>query len=242
MKPQILRTAVILAGGLGTRLRSEVADVPKPMAPVGGRPFLEHQMQYWMTQGIRRFILSVGYKREVIMDHFQRSWNGVAVDYAIEAEPLGTGGGVLLAAAQILRDEPFLLLNGDTFFHLSLSDMFAHYQSANAALSVALFKASESGRYGRADVASDGRLRLLASEPAQQGEYANGGVYILSRHALALWLSQPPRKLSFESDILPAMLRADQKLMGFRSDGAFIDIGIPDDWRRASEVIASAQL
>jgi len=236
-----LRTAVILAGGLGTRLRSEVADVPKPMAPVGGRPFLEHQMQFWIGQGISRFVLSVGYKRDVIISHFGRAWGGAVVDYAIEEEPLGTGGGVLVACAQMLDAEPFLLLNGDTFFAVSLADLYEQHVSKAADLTVALFKATESGRYGRADLDADDRLRLLASEPAEKGEYANGGIYCLTKQALAAWLNQPLRKLSFETDILPQMLRSHQKLVGFRSDAAFIDIGIPDDWRRASEVIGAVQ-
>ena len=236
-----LQTAVILAGGLGTRLRSEVADVPKPMAPVGGRPFLEHQMQFWIGQGIKRFILSVGYKRDVIMSHFGRSWGGAVIDYAIEDEPLGTGGGVLVAAAQISEAEPFLLLNGDTFFAISLAEMYAQHARMQADLTVALFKASESGRYGRADLDADGRLHVLASEPAQAGEYANGGIYCFTKQALAVWLMEPLRKLSFEVDILPQMLKAHQNLWGFKSEAAFIDIGIPDDWRRASQVISAVQ-
>lgn len=238
--PQHLRTAIILAGGLGTRLRREVTDVPKPMAPVGGRPFLEHQMAYFIRQGVERFILSVGYKRDVIMDHFGRLWGGAAIDYAVEEEPLGTGGGLLLACLQALPDEPFLLLNGDTFFAVTVGDMLAQHQAQTAALTVALFKAPESDRYGRADLAADGRLRFLAAEPAQAGEFANGGIYLLSRNTLAAWLGQAPRKVSFETEILPGLLKADQRLFGFKSEAAFIDIGVPDDWRRAMDVIASA--
>ena len=101
-------TAIILAGGKGTRLRSAVPDLPKPMAPVRGRPFLAHQMDYWIDQGITRFVLSVGYKKELIMDHFGPSYNEANIDYAIEENPLGTGGGLMLAAQDIC--EPALVL------------------------------------------------------------------------------------------------------------------------------------
>ena len=109
-------SAVILAGGLGTRLRSVVSDVPKPMAPVGGRPFLEYQLEYWINQGISRFVLSVGYRHEAITEHFGSRYKGVELEYAVEEQPLGTGGGLLLAAEKLKQDTPFLLLNKDTYF------------------------------------------------------------------------------------------------------------------------------
>ena len=109
-------SAVILAGGLGTRLRSAVPDLPKPMAPIGGRPFLEYQLDYWIVQGISRFVLSVGYRHEAIMQHLGTRYKGIELEYAIEKRPLGTGGGLLLAAEKASRGGPFLLLNGDTYF------------------------------------------------------------------------------------------------------------------------------
>lgn len=112
-------TAIILAGGMGTRLRSAVPDLPKPMAPIHERPFLEHQMDYWIGQGVSRFIVSVGYMKEVIMDHFGASYRATPLTYAIEEEPLGTGGGLLLAAQGL--SETFLVLNGDTFFEVDLT-------------------------------------------------------------------------------------------------------------------------
>ena len=109
-----VRTAIILAGGLGARLNNTVPNLPKPMAPINNRPFLEHQMDYWIGQGINRFILSVGYLKDLIIDHFGDKYKKASIEYAIEHKPLGTGGGLLLAAKNIT--EPFLVLNGDTFF------------------------------------------------------------------------------------------------------------------------------
>src|SRR5512135_2259083 len=94
-------TAIILAGGLGTRLSGVVQDRPKPLAPINGRPFLEHQMDYWMAQGIRRFVLSVGFRREQIMQHFGTAYRGCVVEYAEEVVPLGTGGGLLMAEKRL---------------------------------------------------------------------------------------------------------------------------------------------
>ena len=110
-----MTAAIILAGGLGTRLRSAVPDLPKPMAPIGGRPFLDHLLDYWIGQGINRFVLSVGYRHEMIIDHFGNNYKHAELDYVIEQEPMGTGGGFLLAAEKIGKNAPFLLLNGDTF-------------------------------------------------------------------------------------------------------------------------------
>ena len=96
-----MATAVILAGGLGTRLRSIIPNLPKPMAPIGDRPFLEYQLDYWIAQGVNRFVLSVGYRHQVIIDYFGNSYKGVEVDYVIEQKPLGTGGALLLAAEKV---------------------------------------------------------------------------------------------------------------------------------------------
>ena len=107
---------------MGTRLRSAVPDLPKPMAPIKGRPFLEYQMDYWINQGVNQFLISVGYKKEAIVSHFGASYKGAQVKYVMEEQPLGTGGGLLLAAQDL--DEPFLLLNGDTFFEADLLYQF----------------------------------------------------------------------------------------------------------------------
>ena len=104
-----MTTAVILAGGLGTRLRSAVPDLPKPMAPVAGRPFLEHLLDYWIAQGINRFVLSVGYRHESIVDHFGVAYKSAELLYAIEETPLGTGGALLLAAGKVAAGESFLV-------------------------------------------------------------------------------------------------------------------------------------
>ena len=112
---------VILAGGLGTRLKDTVPDLPKPMAPIKGRPFLEYQMDFWMNQGINRFILSVGYLSDIIINHFSYKYRGAILEYSIESNPLGTGGALIQALKNL--SEPVLVINGDTFFQVQLKKL-----------------------------------------------------------------------------------------------------------------------
>ena len=119
----MITSAIILAGGLGTRLRSVVADMPKPMAPVNGRPFLEYLLDYWQNQGISHFIISVGYRHEIITGYFGARYKNATIKYAIEKTPLGTGGGFLLASDHLGDDRTFLLLNGDTYFPINLASL-----------------------------------------------------------------------------------------------------------------------
>src|SRR5437868_9009337 len=136
--------AIILAGGKGTRLRAAVPDLPKSLAPVGGRPFLEHQMSYWVAQGVDRFVLSVGYKAAMIVDSVGSHFGGTPVDYEVEERPLGTGGAVLRALHQLKRDEPFLVLNGDTFFDLPLPDLRRLHEEKSSDWTLGAFPTKDS--------------------------------------------------------------------------------------------------
>jgi CTP:molybdopterin cytidylyltransferase MocA len=120
MSQHPITSAIVLAGGLGTRLRSAVPDLPKPMAPIAGRPFLAHQLDQWIAHGIRDFVLAVGYRHEAISDYFGAHYRGAAIRYSVEATPLGTGGALLQAASLVATDARFLLLNGDTYFDVAL--------------------------------------------------------------------------------------------------------------------------
>ena len=229
-------SAIILAGGLGTRLRSVVPDVPKPMAMVAGRPFLEHQLDYWNGQGIRRFVLSVGYRHEAIVDHFGETYHGARLEYVVEPEPLGTGGGLLLAAERLGGDEPFVLLNGDTYFAVDLAALDAFAAARDADWCISLFRAEESGRYGAVAVSDDGRVTSLAAQPANRGQLASGGVYRVHPRAV----QAPPgsqTRVSLESEILPAALAADQRVFAIELPGTFIDIGVPADLDRAQSLL-----
>lgn len=230
-------SAVILAGGLGTRLRSVVSDVPKPMAPVGGRPFLEYQLEYWINQGISRFVLSVGYRHEAITEHFGSRYKGVELEYAVEEQPLGTGGGLLLAAEKLKQDTPFLLLNGDTYFEADWNVLDACAVEHDADWCFSLFKTSEKGRYMGIEMSDQGLITSLKSRVEQGPRLANGGVYWVHPRALSEdWRSG--ERLSLEDDLFPQALAAGRRILGIEFRGTFIDIGVPDDYHRAPSLLA----
>lgn len=228
--------ALILAGGLGTRLREAVPDVPKPMAPIRNRPFLEHQMDYWIGQGVTRFIMSVGYKHELIEAHFGSAYRQCPVVYACEATPLGTGGGLLLGLSQA-QDDLVLVLNGDTFFEVNLTDLRERHEATRADVTVALRQIAHNDRYG--EVALDAQGNVVSFSAAASGGEGiiNGGVYLL-RPAVLLGLGYAPGdKVALEQDLFPRLLKAGKCVAGFVTDTNFIDIGIPDDYYRAAEVL-----
>lgn len=234
-----MTTAVILAGGLGTRLRSAVPDLPKPMAPIGGRPFLAYQLDYWIAQGVSRFILSVGYRHEVIINHFGKLYKGAELDYVIEHTPMGTGGGLLLATEKIAYNTSFLLLNGDTYFAADLKALTEFAQENDADWSFSLFRTNEEGRYMGMEVTPQGRIASLKSGTGKPGRLANGGVYWVSPRAIDGQFS-PGDKVSLEDDIFPAAMASGQRLYGIEFTGTFIDIGVPDDYHRASSLLTTA--
>lgn len=231
-----MTTAIILAGGMGTRLRSAVPDLPKPMAPIRGRPFLEHQMDYWISQGVDRFVVSVGYMKELIVAHFGSSYRATPVTYAIEEKPLGTGGGLLLAARGLSGN--FLVLNGDTFFEVALEELARFHTERRSEWTVSLFRTNEPGRYMGMDVTASGEIVSLDAGTGALGRLANGGVYLVNASALARTTEfVPGDKLSLESDLIPAFVGRGGKLCGLEFPGNFIDIGLPDDYFRAAGVL-----
>ena len=232
-----MTTAIVLAGGLGTRLRSEVPDLPKPMAPIQGRPFLAHQMDHWIGQGVRRFVLSVGYRHEAISGHFGASYRGVPLDYVIESSPLGTGGALRLAATRLTSDAPALLLNGDTYFDVDLAALAAQARAHDAHWCFALFRSPDPARYMGVGLSDDGRITALR---APEAPLANGGVYLFRPSALQAVAVEPGRAVSLENDLFPQLFAHGQRFAGLECAGDFIDIGVPHDYRRAGAVLPAS--
>lgn len=218
--------AIVLAGGLGTRLRPLVNDVPKPMAPVNGRPFLELLLEYWMGQGVRRFVLSVGYLSEAITRHFGSEWRGAKIDYSRENEPLGTGGG-FLKALDAIQSDVFLVLNGDTYFAVPLEEFQEFHEGNRADWSMALLRSSDAKRYQGVSLAEDGRIASLS------GNTVNGGVYLMRRGLP--WKARG--RCSLESDLLPQALADGWRVCGRVFDRPFVDIGVPQDYQSAGAII-----
>lgn len=233
--------AIILAGGAGRRLRAVVPDVPKPMAPVNGRPFLEHLLDYWIGQGVSRFILSVGYKFEVVEGHFGDCYRGVEVACVVEDRPRGTGGGLLLALKHLRQSGAFLIMNGDTFFEVDMAPMCRHHQDRRAEVTIALREVEANSRYANVEIDNDGRITAFDNRARTSGRaLINGGVYLAEKSAFAGMIPESDEPVSIEDQLYPRMLVAGRRMYGFRSSGKFIDIGIPEDYRRAAAVLPRA--
>ncbi len=226
---------VILAGGLGTRLRSEIGmNLPKPMAPVSGKPFLTYIMDRLAAAGAKRVLLAVGYHHEVIEAYFGTQYRSMEVVYSCEETPLGTGGAIRQVAEKA-ETENFLVLNGDTLFDLDWADFYAFHTEHKAPVSVALREVEDTARYG--SVETDGTTLTAFREKAESAGRGliNGGVYAVNK----VWLlqQQQPEKFSFERDVLQAL--APLRLFcGKAFADYFVDMGIPTDYQRAKREIA----
>lgn len=228
--------AIILAGGFGTRLQKVVSDVPKSMAMINHRPFLEYLLDYLISQGIAKAVLSVGYKREYIINHFQDKYKSLAVSYAVEEEPLGTGGGVRLAFWKVEAQRAFVM-NGDSLFHVDYRQMLAEHLKKKSVATLALRKLADTGRYGRVTLNRYKRITGFSEKDEKAGPgYINGGVYIIEKP----FLMEPEfrGKFSIEKDCFEQCYQED-RLFGFPSPAYFLDIGIPDDFIKAQHDFAA---
>lgn len=226
---------IILAGGLGTRLRSEVKNVPKCMAPVADKPFLWYILEDLKKYpDVKRVILSVGYLRDVIFEWIPTVQDDYSfkIDYAIEEEPLGTGGGIRLSMEKV-TDKEAIILNGDTYFAVDLNKMLAIHKANDASLlTIALKRMENFDRYGTVSMGVDGRiLSFNEKRPCNDG-LINGGVYVLSKNESVF--EGLPKKFSFETAVLQKECGGTGCLFGVVQDGYFIDIGIPEDYHKAN--------
>lgn len=222
--------AIILCGGFGTRLQSVITDVPKPMAPVNGKPFLRYLLDYLITQGIQDFILSVHHQRQVIIDYFQQRYKNATIQYAIEERPLGTGGAILNAIALLENQEPIWVINGDTYLLLDYKAMhFAHLQQ-QAQLTLALQEMDNCSRYGDVAVENNTIIKFNHQGGATAG-LINAGVYLLNPSIFSTF--QLPQEFSFEKDFLHPYTNKLHPA-AFIARNYFIDIGVPEDYARAN--------
>jgi len=222
--------AIILAGGFGTRLRSLVSDLPKPMASVGGRPFLAHLLDHLERQGIQRIILALGYKHEAFIDYFGARYRSMLLGYLIEEAPLGTGGA-LRRALEVVEKGPILALNGDTFLALDYGSMLTAHLAAGAVLTIALRQAPDAGRYGLA-VVEQGRVTAFFEKSNATPGWVNAGVYILERDIFAPF--NLPEVFSFERDFLQTYC-TQLRPLAYPTNASFIDIGTPEDYLRVKQ-------
>jgi len=227
--------AVILAGGLGTRIRSVVSDRPKVMIDVGGRPFLEILLERMMRRGLRRVILATGYMHERIESRFGARFGDVEIVYSRETHGLGTGGAVW-KAIQAASQEDVFVFNGDTFFDIDLAAFHSFHKSAGADACMALKPMRGFDRYGTVQVEGTRITGFREKQPTGEG-LINGGIYLLNRKNLAKL--EMPETFSIEKDFFEKY--AGQIHIGaFICDGYFIDIGIPEDYERARAELLSS--
>lgn len=232
-----MNRAIILAGGLGTRLRSVLPNIVKPMAPINGRPFLEYQMDYWIDQGIDEFIISVGYRKNDVMEYFGESYNGCRIKYAIEDQPLGTGGGLLQAINLVDQNESILVLNGDTFFEVDYIELKKYHDQKKSQWTFSLFRSYDVNRYMGIETDSNGAIRSLTSKKKELTSLVNGGVYLVNTNLFSTSRFKAGDKASLEDDLLSEFFSNNVRLFGIEFSGQFIDIGLPDDYNKASTIL-----
>lgn len=224
--------AIVLAGGMGTRLRTVVTGLPKPMAPVAGRPFLELLLHSLATKGFTRVILSTGYMAEKISGHFGSCFAGIELDYSVELNLLGTGGAVS-QAARLVREDHFFVFNGDTFLDLDAPVVDAIWQRTRKPMIVAR-EVDDTERYGRLDSAQGNVIRFAEKGKAGPG-LINAGCYVF--HADQFSSFEPGARFSLETDFLAPLVERTTVAL-YVTTGLFIDIGIPSDYARAQHLLA----
>ena len=221
---------IVLAGGLGTRLRSAVPDLPKVMAPVAGKPFLHHIITFLEAQGVNRLVFSLGYLHEIIEAYVSKMFPALDMSFSVETEPLGTGGAIQLAL-QHIQGENAIIVNGDTLYKADLQGVSNYHISQKAACTLTLKGMRDFARYGVVEIDATGRVISFKEKKHYDQGLINGGVYVLNKQAL-LNLNLP-LKFSFEKDYLEQFIY-EQKIFGRRDDNYFIDIGIPEDFVKAN--------
>lgn len=226
--------AVILAGGLGTRLRSVITDVPKPLAMVAGRPFLDYQLDMLAASGIvERVVLSLGHLADRVIDHYRDHPPPLPIEFAVEPEPLGTGGGLRLALPMV-RGRLVLSMNGDSLFRWDIPAIEAAHERARAEATLSLVGVDNTSRYG-AVKATGGRVTSFVEKQDATGPgLINAGVYVFDRSVIEH--IPMDRAVSLEVDVLPVLIaRGTVAAAVFDSD--FIDIGLPETYRMAPAVL-----
>jgi D-glycero-alpha-D-manno-heptose 1-phosphate guanylyltransferase len=222
----MIKEAIILAGGFGTRLRSVVADVPKCMAPVNGIPFINFLFAYLKHEGVQRFILSLGYKSEIVIDYINRTFKDSDIEYVVEDKPLGTGGAIKLACNKVIGTD-VLILNGDTLFNIDLKYFSEFHKHKKADFTTALKQMKNFSRYGSVEIDNNSMIMSFNEKQFCANGLINGGVYLLKKDAFLQ--SDFPEVFSFEKDFLEAKINL-RKFYGLPCDYYFIDIGVPEEY------------
>lgn len=220
--------AIVLAGGFGTRLSRMVSDVPKPMAPVNGKPFLEYILLDLANSGVRHIVIAVHHMKEKIIAYFGRSFCGVCIDYSIENVPLNTGGAIKQALS-LCREDRVLVINGDTFYKVPFQKIHQFAVDSGKEIVIAVKEMTDFSRYGKVDVDESGLVTAFHEKEFCAKGFINGGIYDVGRRALDGY----PDVFSMEELCFPQLLKRRQ-ILAFPCNGYFIDIGVPEDFSKAN--------
>ncbi len=231
----MITEAIVLAGGLGTRLRDVVPDLPKCLAPVAGKPFLYYVIASLKKQGIQRFVFSLGYKSELVEAFLKESLDENDYVTVVEKEPLGTGGGIALSLKAVVSTD-VLIVNGDTLFLANIASLAVVHESVNAACTIALKPMENFDRYGIVTIGEEGVITSFHEKRQVAEGLINGGVYLLNVPQFRQLVFAT--KFSFEKDYLERYV-TEKKFYGCIDNGYFIDIGIPADFDRAQADLKS---
>lgn len=227
-------TAAILAGGLGTRLRSVVANRPKVLAEIHERPFLAYLLDQLAAVGVRNVIICTGYLGEQVREIFGNSYGEMELDYSQESSPMGTGGALRLALPK-LESDPVLVMNGDAFCAVDLEGFYAWHRDRGARATMALIKVDDAARYGRVQVDSEGVVVHFAEKSDGSGPaWVNAGIYLM--HRALLETIETNRMVSLEKESFPTWI--GKGLYGYSCEGCFLDIGTPQSYGDAKRFFA----
>lgn len=224
--------AILLAGGLGTRLRSAIGEIPKPMAPISdSHPFLDYIFQFLIKNGIKKAYLSVGYKWEIIENHYGSEYNGVEIEYVVEDERLGTGGGINLALKKVVGNNVYVI-NGDTFFYINLIHLQELHFKNKSICTLALKEMNKVDRYGSVSLNKSHKIIQFQEKKFQEKCLINGGIYLINKNIINSFPNQD--NFSFENDFLESNT-LDKAIYGIEFKNYFKDIGIPEDFKSFQE-------
>lgn len=226
--------AIVLAGGLGTRLQPVIPGIPKPMAPVSGKPFLHYILKWLDDNPVSRVILSVGYKWEVIYREFGNRFGSMELVYSVEDSPLGTGGAIALAMNKLSEDQ-FFIINGDTLFNAGLDQLLAFHQEGAFDLSILLKPMKNFDRYGTVGIDEHHKINRFNEKSPRKEGLINGGIYLANRKIETCFPAA--KAFSFEKEFMETKLK-ELSFGGLVNDSYFIDIGIPEDYLKAQTDLA----
>jgi D-glycero-alpha-D-manno-heptose 1-phosphate guanylyltransferase len=224
---------IILAGGKGTRLKGIISDVPKPLAPIGGVPFLDILLgQLGKYTLIKRVVLAVGYKSKMIIERYKdKKTYHFEIVFSVEKKLLGTGGAIKKALS-LTSSEDVIILNGDTFVDVDFDALVDFHNAHKSLLTMVLQKVDDASRYGTVLIDEHSRIRSFAEKTTLKNSLINAGIYVIKKD---LFENIREEKLSFEKDLLPDFVKHDA--YGYIVDGRFIDIGIPETYKIAKEYL-----